>query len=300
MKAILLVAAMPFIAEKGSSLRTLEMVQLLSKKYKVDVLCYSMGKEYEIPNVTIYRTASWFTPKSGIGKPTFSKLFLDILLLWSGVSLIFKKKYIHLQGEDFEGRFIVQILTLFCKKPKIIYNFHNRVRENLIANVKQNSLWLKILPKIEKWLISNSDLIILNWKSLLEDSIFEKKNTVVYRDRLPKGQTKTQLPTKEYILYSGNFKEYQGMEEFLYSFQKIKNKIPLVLIGKPTSNVLQAIKKLDLKKKHLSFGHSPCKRNKLYHGSCTILSVSDKNSSKKHENNSLYYKRQTNIGKQQW
>ncbi len=245
-KRILVISSSPLYLEKGSSLRTYSIIKMLSKKYILDICTYSLGKDFELENTKIYRTSAFYKPKIEVGRPSFSKIFLDFFLFIKSLKLILTRKYDIIHGEDFEGAFIGYILSLLFKKKKLVYNLHNRVSDNLFDKDK-NSKLIKIILFFEKLIIKRSDLIIVNWKFYLKDNIFKNKNKFLFYDKISDKLSEFKIPLKNYIVYVGNFNAIQGLDDFLNVFKDTEKDTKLVLIGKKNEKIEKDIDKYNLK-----------------------------------------------------
>jgi len=241
-KRVLMIAGMPFFKEKGSSLRVYSVLENLSKRYQVDLVTYSLGRDINIPNVNIYRTPLFYKPNLKVSKPTISKIILDFLLLLNVLKLSFLNRYDIIHGEDFEGAFIAYLFKKTSgREKKFVYNLHNRVCDNLDISTG-NVPFKRFFLFIEKLIIDSTNLIILNWRIYLKDPVFKDKNKFLYYDRINGSVKKYNLRINKYIVYSGNFEEYQGVKEFLNEYKNIDSNIKLVLVGDYTKNILELIK----------------------------------------------------------
>lgn len=235
-KRILFIAPSPLYLEKGSSLRMYAIAENLSKRYSLDILTYSLGKDFSLSNTKVYRTPKWFKPKLEVGKPTFSKIFLDLFIFCKAFSLSIKNKYDIIHCEDFEGAFIGYLISFFNTDTKLVYDLHNRVTDNLRLNSKKNSL-KKISIFLEKKIVSKFDLIILNWNKYYNENIFWNKKRFLYYDKINTNVEKYPLPKEEYIIYTGNFEPYQGIKSFLNTFKEVKSNVKLVLVGPQNEDI---------------------------------------------------------------
>lgn len=260
-KRILFIAPSPLYLEKGSSLRMYSMAHNLSKKYKIDIVTYSTGKEFSINNSKVHRTPNFFKPKLKIGKPTFSKIFLDLFLLMNSLFLISKNKYDIIHCEDFEGACVGLIVSFFGKKKKLVYDLHNKLSDNLDASFKKYPR--RILKKLENYLLKKFDLVIVNWAKYLTDPSLENINKFLYYDKINLKVKKSKLPAlpKQYLVYSGNFEPYQGLEEFLSIFKKIKETYKIVLIGEPEQRILDFVKNNNLSNRVIFMGRLPIEKS---------------------------------------
>ncbi len=248
MKKILLITTTPFYKEKGSSLRIYEIAKILGKKYKVDLVTYSTGEYKKIPNVSIYRTTSFFKPSVGVNNVSFGKFFLDFLVFIKSFSLLFKNNYNIIHCEDFEAALIGRCLTLFFKGKFFVYDLHNRILDNLELKRKvRNKILRKLILNIEYFIVKKCDLIILNWNKYSDDLIFKNKKTILFYDQInTESIEEYPIPKEKYLIYSGNFEPYQGLKEFLQVFKNKKTSYKLILIGEFSKEIENYIKENSL------------------------------------------------------
>jgi glycosyltransferase involved in cell wall biosynthesis len=240
MRKILAIVTTPFYQEKGSSFRVCSIVLNLAKRYEVDLVTYSLGQNIKIQNMNIMRTTKLFKPKLTVSKPTVSKILLDICVLVKAFKLKLKNKYSIIHCEDFEGAFIGYCLSLFFRKTKFVYDLHNMVIDNIriSSHRAKGKLFEKVISLIEKRVIKNFDLIIINWEKYLSEPLFKDKNKFIYFDKHELDTEKYDIDAnKDYIVYAGNFEPYQGIQEFLETFKKVNANYNLVLIGKPSQTI---------------------------------------------------------------
>lgn len=246
-KRILDISTTPFFKSKGSSLRVDAVLQYLSRENKVDFVTYSMGEEKKYKNVKIYRTAKFFKPEIGVGKISFKKVVLDIFVFNISFRLMLKNRYDIVHCEDFEAAFIGRILHIFWKKPKYVYDLHNRISDNLrIVDTKDGLI--KCIEKIEKWVVKCFDLVILNWRLYEKDPLFKDQKKFQLYDRANLELKKYKLPTKRYVAYSGNYNAYQGVEVFLQGYAKEPHKFDVILVGNVSDGIKDLVKYLDIEK----------------------------------------------------
>lgn len=239
-KCVLITAAMPYYCEKGSTLRTHRMVEkYLKEGYEVELLCYKTGENIDKEGLNINRSGIRSIETSDPG-PSLQNVPSDFLMLLSAVKKSIFNDYDKIQGEDVEGGFIGLIASKLSQ-TEFIYDLHNPLSDGL--RIYGWNFLLPIADSTENLLYSNSEKIISNWR-IWEQSIKEKypdKNIETIHDQLPNNLEEVKLPDNDYIIYSGNFKDYQGVELLIEAFSKVKDELNcnLVLVGEPTKEIKQ-------------------------------------------------------------
>jgi len=244
---LLLIAPTPYHTEKGSALR----VDMMAKRYRdagysVDVLCYNRGTDPDIEGVTVRRAGikRFTTDTAG---PSATDFLNDLFILFGAAKLVVENDYNLIQGEDFEGISVVLMVSLLSNTA-LIYDLHNPLTENLrINNVSVPDF---ISRTVEKIVYSKVDKIISNWNQWEADirNRFGVDYVETVHDDLPDTEHKIELPTEDYLVYVGNFKEYQGVDMLIRAFATISETVDvdLVLVGDPTPEIRDVAVELDI------------------------------------------------------
>ena len=228
----------------------------LKNKFEIDIITYPVGNDIHTDKLNIYRPKVKFYKKKTAG-PSLTKPLIDLFVLNEAIKLCKKNDYDLIHCEDAEAAFIGVILKKLFKK-KIISDFHNQLSENFKIH-KWNFL-VPIAKVIEKFMYKNSDYIIANsddLKNTLEQK-YGLKNIDIVLDLVTNKQEnpKIKLP-KNYIVYAGNCRPYQGVPLMLKSYAKFSIKypdVPLVLIGNIDDETKNIIKSLKLEKNTIMTG----------------------------------------------
>jgi glycosyltransferase involved in cell wall biosynthesis len=241
-KKFLVILATPFYLEKGSSMRARSNLLAITQFREIDVITYPIGKDIPLANANIIRAKIPLYKKKSAG-PSASKIYADILLLVNVFFhlLKFKKDYSMIIGEDCEGGLIALILGKIFRK-KHLYEMYNPFTETIKPYTK-NSLILWFFKKIDRFLEKNTNYITTEWEYDLERlrRHFPNKKMAFIPDAFPDTQISVKKLPKKYIVYSGNFKKYQGVDLLIEAFEKYKknhqdNELKLVCVGK--SNII--------------------------------------------------------------
>jgi len=245
-KYILDIVTTPYLIPKGSSLRVDSVLKKLSKGNKIDLLVYPVGEDPKYEGVRTIRVLPKSNIKLGVSEISIKKIFLDFVILCKSFSLMIKNRYEIVHCEDFEAAFVGSILSLFFRKPRYVYDLHNTIVDNLEISNKPKFL-INIFKILSKFVYSRFDLVIANWK--IYKNIGAKKTFLLY-DESDISLKESKIPTeKEYLAYAGNFKTYQGVEEFIRTYKKVMPKFDLILIGNPTNEIKGLVKELGLEER---------------------------------------------------
>lgn len=258
-KRILVILATPFYLDKGSSVRARSNIIALTSLKEVDLICYPLGEDKEIKNLKIIRCPIPFYKKISAG-PSLSKFYADFVLFFFSFFYLCKnsQKYSLVVGEDFEGGFIALLLGKIFKKT-FLYEMYNPLNETL-KPYTQNRLILKIAQNFDNFLEKHSQNISTEWDYEKERvmSKYPHKNVLSVYDAFPTYIKKPEgFEEANYICYTGNFKNYQGIPFFLDCFQeflKSNKKINLVLVGDRFKEMEEYSRKLKIDKKTFFLG----------------------------------------------
>lgn len=244
--SMLFIVTSPLYLEKGSSLRTYALLKILSEYYRIDVVCYTMGRRFCLDNVRIHRTPSWFKPVISVNRPTLSKLILDFFILLKAFRLSLQNHYDLIHCEDFESLAVGCSVRFLNANSKLVYDLHNRVLDNLHLKETSHTFDFPLL-KLEKYFVSKCDKIILNWAKYLEDDLFCNKKKFLFYDPIETRLEKIRSPVGNYLIYSGNFEDYQGLQNFIRVFAGTHNdELNLILVGELDPEIIRFIRSMDL------------------------------------------------------
>jgi glycosyltransferase involved in cell wall biosynthesis len=239
---------MPFYAPKGSSLRVLSILEKLVKRFDVDVIAYPHGEDPSIQGLSIFRTTQRVKPELGVATVSLKRVMLDKLVFLKSFGMMLRNDYDVVHCEDFEAASIGAVLSFFFPGKKYVYDLHNSIVDNLEISGK-SKLFLSVARVIERFVLSRFDKVIINWEMYKDHPVLSKKDTFLYYDKTNLKTEKIKLPVKGRMWsYVGNFKEYQGVGEFLSAYAKAKVKTPLVLVGNMENKIEEKIKDLKLEK----------------------------------------------------
>lgn len=124
-----------------------------------------------------------------------------------------------------------------------MYDLHNTIEDNLEIGKRPKAL-INIAKILSKWIIRGFDMVIINW-SMYND--IEAKQKFLLYDEFDIRKESIRLPTRrKYFVYSGNYKKYQGVDDFLKVFKKSNIKHDLVLVGDASEEIHRLVEKLGL------------------------------------------------------
>ena len=177
---MLVVAPTPFFADRGCHVRIYEEARLLQDLgYRVEICTYHLGRD--IPGVATRRIprVPWYK-KEGPG-PSYHKLYLDLLLLWTCVRAVREHRPDVIHGHLHEGALIGSLLGRMFSIP-CVGDFQGSLTLELTdyGFAGNNRLLYRMLTRIEGWIDRWPDAVVASSEMLGRD--------LVERFRVPEDQ----------------------------------------------------------------------------------------------------------------
>ncbi|MCC6710910.1 MAG: glycosyltransferase [Candidatus Pacebacteria bacterium] len=243
-KNILMITTSPFYGEKGSTLRIQSIAKILSQEYYVDLVSYkNKVLDSTFNKINIFEIGKNNFLNQDVGKISIKKIYLDWLVLKKTLSLLKTKRYDVIHCEDFEAAAIGLFIKFFYSSLTFVYDLHNRIKDNLEINNYKNNFLLYVISFVEKLIINKFNFFILNWPMYQQEEPFINKKTILFQDQTDTTNKKIIISIdKPYLAYSGNFKKYQGIENFINIYNQKVRKFALVLIGKADKKLIKKYK----------------------------------------------------------
>jgi glycosyltransferase involved in cell wall biosynthesis len=231
---ILMIAPQPFFTPRGTPISIYQRLHGLSTLgHQIDLITYPLGNDIEIPGVTIYRTISLPGIKIVPVGPSWSKLLLDIFLLFKCIFISLNRRYDLIHSHE-EGAFLGLVLSAIFRTPHL-YDMHSSLPNQLenfsFGNCKPI---IKIFEILEIWVLKSCKVVLTTGKDL-EEYVLQKipkanhiriENIPIIEaqhnveDLIDEIKTQFDLHTKFPIVYTGTFERYQGLD-LLFNSAKI-------------------------------------------------------------------------------
>jgi glycosyltransferase involved in cell wall biosynthesis len=251
---VLFVAPQPFFRDRGTPIRALRQIEELSRMgHSVDIACYPLGQDVNLPGVTIHRVARPFWIKDIKVGPSLAKFPLDTLLLFKVFFMCLRTRYDVIQAVE-EGAFFSVWLKKFfgCS---LIYNMDSHLTDQLKYSGFMTSgplLWLAEV--LERSAMRNADWVV-TVGSVLSDHVRSVAPTVKIlqledapleevfnedRDGAARLRRELNLGESPVALYTGNFSGYQGVSLLVRAAGLVASKRPeirIVLAGGETAEI---------------------------------------------------------------
>jgi glycosyltransferase involved in cell wall biosynthesis len=249
---ILMIAPQPFFQPRGTPISVYQRLMALSSLgYEVDLATYHVGQEVDIPRVRLYRVPrSFFIKEVQIG-PSWSKLFLDVLLFCLAFGLLLRKQYDVIHSHEEAAFFTIILAALF--RTRHLYDMHSSLPQQMArSKYGRRPAVVRLFALLEKQVLKVCDSVITIDTDL--EAYVRSINSQVPQIRIENlalpGETKAEdlqlvkqlksnvnLNSKAAVVYTGTFEPYQGLDLLLASAPLVKARHPQVVFvlvgGKP-------------------------------------------------------------------
>gem|GEM_PF-7106493 len=247
-RIMILTHAIPYYWERGASLRVHMMAKgLTTMGNEVEIVTTHLGYDVRMKGLKITRTLRLpFVTKVDIGF-SFIRIFLGFLVMVTAFFVLLKRKGDLIIAEGGTGAFWGLILKKLFRIP-LVYDMHNSLGESIA--VHNINFPLRYANLFDLHLYRNADFIIANSESVRENvlKLYPTRRIITIFDRIVDddidSQADFQFMQGRYIIYVGNFAEYQGVDLLINAFCRVQTKMPdvnLVLIGAGLSNQLRKL-----------------------------------------------------------
>ena len=253
---ILMVAACPFPANRGTPSRILRMSESLSSRgHKVHVVSYHI-KDPTIDvneDVNVHRIKPFFSYTKMEPGPSFKKPLLDILLVIKIIKISKKYDIDIIHAHHIEGLVSSIVASKILNIP-LVYDAHVHVTNELeiLGFISNKSMSKKVILWFEKLFINRATAIVAVSKELAdilnsfgypEDKIWiipTGTNLEHFRNEINdeiKSKLKKSLNISDgnkIIMYTGTLTPYQGLEYLIDSMEILIKTIPsakLIIVG---------------------------------------------------------------------
>jgi len=244
----LFLAPQPFFRERGSPIRALRQLEVLSRLgHEADVLCYPFGEDIALPGIRIIRT--WRPPglKDVKVGPSPAKFPLDLAMLLRAVQLCRRRRYAVIQAVEEAAFFAVWLKRAYgCR---LIYNMDSYISDHLrYAGFLAVRPVLRLAAAFERAAMRAADCVVTVGSVLsdevrrlapgtrimqLEDAPLDEEfhEDAAGAERL---RRELGLSPGPVAVYAGNFSAYQGVDLLVRAAAHVGRLMPaarIVLAG---------------------------------------------------------------------
>jgi glycosyltransferase involved in cell wall biosynthesis len=243
----LVIAPQPFFTPRGTPLSVFHRTRIAAELgVEIDLLTYGEGEDVELPSVRVLRLPRIrFLEPIKVG-PSFTKLFWDILMVFTSIGLLMRRRYDFVHAHEEAAYFCTLLKPLL--RFKLVYDMHSRLPQQLInfgytrsrliiwaferlegASLKAADAVITISPALARFATSrmeSPDRHLLIENTLLDEVQLKRRAT----EESPE-ETAADFPTDGPIVaYAGTFESYQGIDLLLQAHAKVLEEDPTVLL----------------------------------------------------------------------
>jgi hypothetical protein len=165
---ILMIAPQPFFTPRGTPFSIRGRIQALAALgHSVDLVTYHAGDDISLPGLCIYRTP-WIPGmrRVPIG-PSYTKVFLDILLFGLVLVRVLSQRYDVIHTHEEAG--VIGALVARWVKAQHLYDMHSSLPQQL-TNFKAYNYApiVKLFEGVERFVIRRADAVITICPELLQ------------------------------------------------------------------------------------------------------------------------------------
>jgi glycosyltransferase involved in cell wall biosynthesis len=241
---ILLVAPNPFFLERGTPIAVRMLCETLCEAgHAVDLLTYHVGRDVDVPGLTIHRIpAVPFIRFVPIGF-SWKKVVCDAVLSVKLFSMVARNRYAIIHAVE-ESVFPALIARRLSRGARLIYDMDSSLADQLLEKWKLLAPLGPLLRALERFAIRRSDGIVAVCDDLAirARACAPDQRVTILRDvpleSKPDGEPAEDLRAAHGIrgllmLYVGNLEHYQGIDLLLEAFALAQpdREVTLVLIG---------------------------------------------------------------------
>ena len=246
---ILVLAPEPFFEPRGALFSLYNHIKaLLTIGYEIDLVTYPIGKQVNLPGLTVYRAPAIPLIREVKPGPSLAKIPLDFALFLTAVWRLCSRRYRELHTH--EEASLMGVLLAFIFRCKHLYCMHCDLAQ-LIASSGfiKNPLIIRCLESVQKFMVRKSDAVIAFYPEIESTAKRMAPGKPVYMilppavdEELPSAKKEDVARLREQLhlgdapvlLYTGTLEAYQGLDILLRSVVIVRSKFPAaryVIVG---------------------------------------------------------------------
>jgi glycosyltransferase involved in cell wall biosynthesis len=259
---ILMIAPQPFFQPRGTPFSEFYRARAMTELgHEVDMVTYPIGEDVAMPGLAIYRT--W--PVPGIRSirigPSLAKIPLDVLVFFSSLWRLLRRRYDLLDCHEEAGFMGVFFSKLF--RVPLLYDMHSSLPEQLSNFEYSDSSFLKgLFDWGERVTVRHSDAIVVICPHLktvvsgidsgkacfvIENSPLAESGEEVSPADAARVRNELGLEDAFVLLYTGTFESYQGLPLLYDALGLVVETLPsarLLMVGGSAAQVKGAKKEV--------------------------------------------------------
>jgi glycosyltransferase involved in cell wall biosynthesis len=246
---ILVLAPEPFFEPRGALFSLYNHIKaLLTIGYEIDLVTYPIGRQVNLPGLTVYRAPAIPLIREVKPGPSLAKIPLDFSLFLTAVWRLCLRRYCELHTH--EEASLMGVLLAFIFRCKHLYCMHCDLAQ-LIASSGfiKNRLILHCLEAVQRFMVRKSDAVIAFYPEIESAAKRMAPGKPVYmilppavdedlpparQEDVARLREQLQLGDAPVLLYTGTLETYQGLDILLRSAVIVRSKFPAaryVIVG---------------------------------------------------------------------
>lgn len=252
---ILMIAPQPFFEPRGTPISVYQRLEALSALgHQIDLVTYHVGRDVDIPNVTIHRVRKVKVIQHVRIGPSRAKILLDVMIIFKSIRMLLRKRYDVIHSHEEASFFGVILAKIF--RTRHLYDMHSVLSKQL-GNFEfgNKPVFVKAFEMLERMVLKTSNAVInvgsdLNEyiKSIdpniqtttIENVALHAYQTPVQPEAVAELADKLDLHGRIPVLYTGTYEKYQGLDMVLDCIEKVVREYPNVIFIFVGAKVYQA------------------------------------------------------------
>ena len=238
---ILMISPQPYFESRGAPFCVHQHVKaLVALGYQVDLVTYPIGKDMNLPGLTIYRAPTLPGIHSVKPGPSLAKFPLDLAVFLTAVWRLLWRKYHYIHTHEEAGVMGVLLSKLFGGKH--LYYMHSDLSTVVASSdFTKNPLLMWIVGAVQKFMLRNANGIVAFYPGIAETAQQIAPDKPVYMilppavdeevpdavpDEVMQLRNQLKLHNGPVLLYTGTLENYQGIDILLESITSVLAEFP--------------------------------------------------------------------------
>jgi glycosyltransferase involved in cell wall biosynthesis len=252
---ILMISPQPFFEPRGTPISVYQRLEALSALgHVIDLITYHVGKDIDLPNVTIHRVRGVKVIQHVRIGPSRAKILLDVQIFFKAIRMLSGKRYDVIHSHEEASFFSMFLAWIF--RTRHLYDMHSVLSIQLTNfSFGNKPIFVKIFEFLERMVLKTCHAVITVGPDLeqyvksvgtdirvvmIENIALHVYQTPVQPDEVKQLEKKLKFEGRLPIVYTGTYERYQGLDMALECVGIVRKKYPDVLFIFVGAKVQQA------------------------------------------------------------
>jgi glycosyltransferase involved in cell wall biosynthesis len=241
---ILMISPQPFFEPRGTPISVYQRLEALSALgHHVDLITYHVGKDVQLPSVTIHRVRNIKMIQHVRVGPSRAKILLDVLIIFKAIGMLLRKHYDVIHSHEEAAFFCMFLAWIF--RTRHLYDMHS-VLSNQLTNFDfgNKPVFVKIFAILERMVLRTCDAVITVGADLeeyvksvdsrirvttIENIALHAYETLVTPADVERLTKQLDLEGRLPVVYTGTYERYQGLDMALECVKTVARDYPNVI-----------------------------------------------------------------------